>query len=547
MARHLVARQILEVHSADRSEGEALAARSALSAAILADAIENGLDEICPRHIRLRIDRVELDLGRCNPRRWEQELAERIRSGLGASVAQALEEGRGGVAETGETAFFLLSEFARSGRLPWWCGPAEDPESAIRALASAVGVAEALRDLLLDSRTIERLVNQLGEPVLALLLEAAAPLLAGEAEALLDRLQSTAWSSGRNGAEPLPMRDRQKTWRAVLAEAGLQREQTRPEIAAAGDARALALRSFEQHVAARLGLAPAGTAQAGKNLPDASAEPAAAPAPFARDGGPLPAREARARMLASRIRSLPPACAPEAVLEHLAGLALSIGEQSIAAAEHAFEREEPPALLATLARIVAVGEPDLDGDPGIMPRPGLRPGLSRSEESPDCASIEISGLVLLWPFLPAFFESLGLLDGDAFGGSSARHRAAAILHYLATGALEHPEQELVLPKLLTGLDVDCVHQPGPPLEPFETGSAKALIEAVLGHAPMLGRLSVEGFRRAWLNRSGSLSTRDGHWLLRIERRTFDLLLDRLPWTFGWVRLPWMADPLQVEW
>jgi hypothetical protein len=165
----------------------------------------------------------------------------------------------------------------------------------------------------------------------------------------------------------------------------------------------------------------------------------------------------------------------------------------------------------------------------------------------DCQAIETSGLVLLWPFLPAFFEGLDYTRAEVFRETTAAHRAAALLHFLATGAAVSPEQELVLPKILCGLDLDCVHDPGHPLEDFEIRSAEALLRAVLGHVPMLGKLSAAGFREAFLVRPGTLSTRDGHWLLRIERRTFDVLLDRLPWTFAWVRLPWMSFPLQVEW
>ena len=50
-----------------------------------------------------------------------------------------------------------------------------------------------------------------------------------------------------------------------------------------------------------------------------------------------------------------------------------------------------------------------------------------------------------------------------------------------------------------------------------------------------------------LQRGGLLYPAPEGWLLRPQGETFDLLLDRLPWSWGWVRLPWMADPLQVQW
>jgi hypothetical protein len=54
-------------------------------------------------------------------------------------------------------------------------------------------------------------------------------------------------------------------------------------------------------------------------------------------------------------------------------------------------------------------------------------------------------------------------------------------------------------------------------------------------------------RGSFLVRKGILSTRDGAWLLRVERQPQDVLLERLPWTMQWARLPWMQAPMRVEW
>ena len=44
-----------------------------------------------------------------------------------------------------------------------------------------------------------------------------------------------------------------------------------------------------------------------------------------------------------------------------------------------------------------------------------------------------------------------------------------------------------------------------------------------------------------------LSERDGGWLLRVERETYDVVLDHLPWSAAFIKLPWMDDLLRVEW
>jgi hypothetical protein len=71
----------------------------------------------------------------------------------------------------------------------------------------------------------------------------------------------------------------------------------------------------------------------------------------------------------------------------------------------------------------------------------------------------------------------------------------------------------------------------------------SLLQVALEQHPM----SVEGFRGTFLLRQGVRSSRDGAWLLRVERETYDVVLDRFPWSTEWVRLPWMETMLRVEW
>ena len=37
------------------------------------------------------------------------------------------------------------------------------------------------------------------------------------------------------------------------------------------------------------------------------------------------------------------------------------------------------------------------------------------------------------------------------------------------------------------------------------------------------------------------------WILRVERRGYDLLLERIPWSISMVRLSWMKTVLIVQW
>jgi len=54
-------------------------------------------------------------------------------------------------------------------------------------------------------------------------------------------------------------------------------------------------------------------------------------------------------------------------------------------------------------------------------------------------------------------------------------------------------------------------------------------------------------RGSFFVRPGKLSRRGSDDLLQVEARSYDLLLDRLPWGIGLIQLPWMKSILWVEW
>jgi hypothetical protein len=171
----------------------------------------------------------------------------------------------------------------------------------------------------------------------------------------------------------------------------------------------------------------------------------------------------------------------------------------------------------------------------------------RGSEDADALYIGNAGLVILWPFLPAFFADLGLLAGERFTGPAAQQRAVGLLQHLVTGDTAFTEYLLPLNKLLCGLELDALFDFGEPLTEAEMQACAAFLGAVIAQAPILRAMSPDGFRGTFLLRQAALSTRDGAWLLRVERETYDVVLDRFPWGWEWLRLPWMDAPLRVEW
>jgi hypothetical protein len=161
--------------------------------------------------------------------------------------------------------------------------------------------------------------------------------------------------------------------------------------------------------------------------------------------------------------------------------------------------------------------------------------------------VENAGLVILWPFLESFFARLGLTEEKRFKDEAAAHRAVGLLQYIA-GADESPQEYLLpLNKVLCGMAPDEVFDFGPDITPEEIEECTDLLAAVIQQVPILREMSIPGFRGSFLLRKGQLSSRDGNWLLRVERETYDVVLDRFPWSVHLVKLPWMKAMMQVEW
>ena len=161
--------------------------------------------------------------------------------------------------------------------------------------------------------------------------------------------------------------------------------------------------------------------------------------------------------------------------------------------------------------------------------------------------INNGGIVLLGPFLNRYFSLLELQADGAFLGEGQQQRAVHLLHYLSHGTIEAPAYALTLNKMLCGMDVTAPVEPIGALTEKEQQVSTQLLQAVVQHWGALGRTSVDGLREAFLQRAARLVQEGHQWRLRVEHAKFDMLMDRLPWSFNTIRLPWMKCELEVSW
>ena len=173
---------------------------------------------------------------------------------------------------------------------------------------------------------------------------------------------------------------------------------------------------------------------------------------------------------------------------------------------------------------------------------------SNIEQNIKTSFVRHAGLVLLHPFLVPLMNTLGLLKPDkSFKNKKAAAHAVSVLYYLSTGETAPPEYDLTLPKLLCGVSLRTSIDKFKTLSAAEKEEADSLLQAVIKHWGALGQVSNDSLRQGFLQRDGKLSRRDSDWLLQVESQTLDILLDRLPWGIGILKLPWMKNMLFVEW
>jgi hypothetical protein len=561
--RHTIHRKVVEVTVANAATAERI---SPLISDLVRNAImpllEQVFDDLTPHAELVRVDRLELDLGRLAPGSLQQDLPARIAAKLAAAMLGHTATARpsagnkrsGASADSARTrpdadaaALLVINHFVRTGALPWWCDSRGRDllDRAVEAalLRSPASLIHSLRGLVADATAMNRLVAHLSDPSLHLIAAALAPATV----TLVRELATLVETASVGGLTP--RQRRLVMWRALLyaACAGAPSDFVETALAAmaiaAGMPLTLVLAACEaataeqapSEITARIGemrrvqsalLRPDGLAESAHRIGSADGALAALYAELAPVAGRLPEPGQRAWAAAfERLAHAPAGTsldddAGTALLRPLldAGLMTSAEAQRLRAR---LPRRAPPA-----------------------PRPPEQP-----VDAEDSHAVAAAGVCLLWPFLSRFFGRHGLLNDKQtrFASVAAQQRAVLLLHHLATGERDPAEFSLMLPKVLCGMPPFDPCEIIEPVTDAEDAEAGQLLDAAIAHAASLGTISHAGLRETFLMRNGLLATRDGAWLLRLERRSADVLLARIPWTLQWLRLPWMQAAMRVEW
>jgi hypothetical protein len=161
--------------------------------------------------------------------------------------------------------------------------------------------------------------------------------------------------------------------------------------------------------------------------------------------------------------------------------------------------------------------------------------------------VSYAGLVLVHPFLPQIFDTLDIWREGAFCNDSSQEKGVHLLSYLACGKEKMPEYEMILPKILAGWDLERAVAPQWSLTDMEKKECHELLLSLIEHWGMLKGGDEEALQEEFFAREGKLSPVGDDWRLQIEQKTLDILLSRLPWSLGFIHLPWNDWNIMVEW
>lgn len=168
------------------------------------------------------------------------------------------------------------------------------------------------------------------------------------------------------------------------------------------------------------------------------------------------------------------------------------------------------------------------------------------DNSQSTTIVENAGIVILNSFIPALFTRLDLTVGKQFKDNESREKAALYLQYLVTGQQINDDYLLPLNKVLCGLAMNEPIKESIEVTSTEKELMEGLLKATVNYWPSIGQ-TVNGFRGNWLVRDGFIIENEERWELVVERRAYDVLLNRSPFTFSIVKFPWMNKPLYVNW
>lgn len=162
-------------------------------------------------------------------------------------------------------------------------------------------------------------------------------------------------------------------------------------------------------------------------------------------------------------------------------------------------------------------------------------------------AVRNGGIVMMKIYVVILFERLNLIANNQFIKPESQINAVQYLQYVITGLSITEETDLSLNKVLCGLPLTNA-VPNEIEIPEDTKILiEGLVQAAISYWTAIGNCSIDGFRGNWLVRDAILVELADKWELTVEKRAYDILINKSPFAFSIIKYPWMEKPLHVIW
>lgn len=157
------------------------------------------------------------------------------------------------------------------------------------------------------------------------------------------------------------------------------------------------------------------------------------------------------------------------------------------------------------------------------------------------------GIIFLYPFLPIFFKEHELLLVKEFKNKDSKIKAIQLLHYLATSKVDFLEEtDLDFFKFLVGFPQEDLINFPEKLNKSEINSCLILLQSFLKNWSPMKNVSIESVQHHFIQKKGMISEKETTIEIILAEDPVDLLLDRLPYNYGMIGLPWLKKIMMVD-
>lgn len=162
--------------------------------------------------------------------------------------------------------------------------------------------------------------------------------------------------------------------------------------------------------------------------------------------------------------------------------------------------------------------------------------------------ILFAGIILLYPYLAKFFKDLGYMSTNQTIKKSKYNSAVAVAIYMLTGKQKAVDYQLHFIKWFLGIpERSLISVNETLLSKKEIALADTVLLSLKSHWPALKNTSINNLRESFLQRSGVMKLDQEQCYVHIERRGIDVLIDQIPFSLSIIRLPWIKQPIIVNW